>query len=104
MRRLSPVSGAMREQFGMMNAGLDETITGIEVVKSTAQEEQEQRKFERNAAQLPRLLRAQRARSRRATCRCCCSRSALVGGLSAGRHAAQPGPADASAGSSPSWG
>ncbi len=32
-----------------MNAGLAETITGIEVVKSTAQEEQEKGKFARNA-------------------------------------------------------
>ena len=48
-RRLSPVSGAMRMQFGTMNAGLEETITGIEVVKSTAQEPQERAKFGRNA-------------------------------------------------------
>ena len=34
-KRLNPVSGAMRDQFGVMNAGLAETITGIEVVKST---------------------------------------------------------------------
>jgi ATP-binding cassette subfamily B protein len=48
-QRLSPVTGAMRYQFGVMNAGLAETITGIEVVKSTAQEEQEKGKFARNA-------------------------------------------------------
>ncbi|HEY7022477.1 MAG TPA: ABC transporter ATP-binding protein [Ktedonobacterales bacterium] len=48
-QRLSPVTGAMRYQFGVMNGGLAETITGIEVVKSTAQEEQEKVKFERNA-------------------------------------------------------
>jgi ATP-binding cassette, subfamily B, bacterial len=48
-QRLSPVTGAMRYQFGVMNAGLAETITGIEVVKSTAQEEQERAKFARNA-------------------------------------------------------
>jgi ATP-binding cassette subfamily B protein len=48
-RRLNPVAGAMREQFGIMNAGLEETITGIEVVKSSAQEPQEQRKFLDNA-------------------------------------------------------
>jgi len=48
-QHLSPVTGAMRYQFGVMNAGLAETITGIEVVKSTAQEEQEKDKFERNA-------------------------------------------------------
>jgi ATP-binding cassette subfamily B protein len=36
MRQLNPVSGALRRQFGVVNAGLNETITGIEVVKSTA--------------------------------------------------------------------
>ncbi|MBF6592170.1 MAG: ABC transporter ATP-binding protein, partial [Ktedonobacterales bacterium] len=49
-RRLAPVSWQMRQRFGSMNAGLAETITGIEVVKSAAQEPQEARKFERNAA------------------------------------------------------
>ncbi|HZC07250.1 MAG TPA: ABC transporter ATP-binding protein [Ktedonobacterales bacterium] len=49
-RRLTPVTAAMRRQFGLMNAGLEETITGIEVVKSTGQEEQEQRKFTENAS------------------------------------------------------
>jgi ATP-binding cassette subfamily B protein len=48
-RRLNPVSNAMRQQFGTMNAGLEETITGIEVVKSTAQEPQERAKFGRSA-------------------------------------------------------
>ena len=50
MRQLNPVSGAMRAQFGVMNAGLNETITGIEVVKSVAQEAQEKRKFVGNAS------------------------------------------------------
>jgi len=45
MRQLNPVSGALRRQFGVVNAGLNETITGIEVVKSTAQEGQERGKF-----------------------------------------------------------
>jgi len=45
MRQLNPVSGALRRQFGVVNAGLNETITGIEVVKSTAQEPQERGKF-----------------------------------------------------------
>jgi ATP-binding cassette subfamily B protein len=49
-RRLAPVSWEMRQQFGAMNAGLAETVTGIEVVKSTAQEPQEERKFAQNAA------------------------------------------------------
>jgi len=50
MRQLNPVSGAMRRRFGEMNAGLNEAITGIEVVKATAQEAQEKRKFVRDAA------------------------------------------------------
>lgn len=49
-RRLTPVTANMRRQFGLMNAGLEETITGIEVVKSTGQEEQERRKFSENAS------------------------------------------------------
>jgi ATP-binding cassette subfamily B protein len=49
MRRLNPVSGAMRRQFGVMNAGLNESIVGIEVVKAAAQEAQERRKFLANA-------------------------------------------------------
>ena len=50
MRQLNPVSGAMRRQFGVMNAGLNETITGIEVVKSVVQEAQEKRKFVKDAS------------------------------------------------------
>ena len=48
-RRLSPVIGAQRQAFGVMNAGLEETISGIEVVKASAQEAFERRKFRRNA-------------------------------------------------------
>jgi len=48
-RQLQPVSDEMRDQFGKMNAVLTETVSGIEVVKSTAQESQEQRKFARHA-------------------------------------------------------
>jgi len=48
-RQLNPVSDRMREQFGELNAGLNETVTGIEVVKATAQEAQEKRKFARSA-------------------------------------------------------
>ena len=47
--QLRPVVGRVRGQFGEMNAGLAETIAGIEVVKSTAQEAQERRKFRTNA-------------------------------------------------------
>ncbi|MFN3980862.1 MAG: ABC transporter ATP-binding protein [Caldilinea sp.] len=48
-RRLNPVAAEIRGRFGDLNAGLNETIAGIEVVKSTAQEAQEKRKFARNA-------------------------------------------------------
>ncbi len=48
-RRLKPVSEAQREQFGAMNAALAETVAGIEVVKTSAQERREHRRFARNA-------------------------------------------------------
>lgn len=48
--QLNPVTGAQRAQFGQLNAGLNETITGIEVVKSMAQEAQERAKFVREAS------------------------------------------------------
>ena len=48
-RRLNPVSDAMREQFGAINAGLAETVSGIEVVKVNAQEKSEARRFYENA-------------------------------------------------------
>jgi len=48
-RRLKPVSIALRDQFGTMNAGLAEAIAGIEVVKANAQEPREWASFARNA-------------------------------------------------------
>ena len=48
-RKLAPVADRMREEFGNMNAGLNEAIAGIEVVKATSQEAQERAKFERNS-------------------------------------------------------
>ena len=48
-RRLKPVSISQREQFGTMNAGLAEAVSGIEVVKSNAQEPYELRRFVHNA-------------------------------------------------------
>lgn len=42
---LRPVAGKLRERFGLMNAGLAEAITGIEVVKGFAQEEVEAERF-----------------------------------------------------------
>lgn len=49
-RKLNPVSIALRQQFGVMNAGLAEAIAGIEVVKGSAQEKQELEKFTTDAA------------------------------------------------------
>lgn len=46
---LNPVTGALRGQFGQMNAGLSESISGIEVVKAYAQELKERRRFSGNA-------------------------------------------------------
>jgi ATP-binding cassette subfamily B protein len=49
MRRLNPVSEQMRAQFGAVNAHLNESVRGIEVIKATGQEAQERRKFHRQA-------------------------------------------------------
>ena len=49
-RKLNPVSDNMREQFGTMNAVLNEAVSGVEVVKATGQELQEQHKFRYNAS------------------------------------------------------
>jgi ATP-binding cassette subfamily B protein len=49
IRELDPVVGAVRERFGLMNARLAETIEGIQVVKGSAQERQEQNIFVENA-------------------------------------------------------
>ncbi len=46
MRQLNPVSADMRRQFGLLNSDLQESISGIEVVKSTAQEGQAEARFE----------------------------------------------------------
>lgn len=46
---LRPVAGLLRGRFGTMNAGLAETITGIEVVKGFAQEPAEEERFRTNA-------------------------------------------------------
>jgi ATP-binding cassette subfamily B protein len=47
--QLRPVAGALRERFGVLNAGLTEAVAGIEVVKGFAQEPQEQRRFSDSA-------------------------------------------------------
>ncbi len=49
-RLLRPVAGMLRERFGVMNAGLAETVSGIEVVKGFAQETAEEAHFRDNAA------------------------------------------------------
>jgi ATP-binding cassette subfamily B protein len=49
VRKLNPIIESQREQFGTMNAGLEETISGIEIVKGSAQEAFERAKFRRNA-------------------------------------------------------
>jgi ATP-binding cassette subfamily B protein len=49
-RRLAPIIRRQRDQFGLMNAGLEETISGIEVVKASAREMLERVKFRNNAA------------------------------------------------------
>ncbi len=51
VRQLGPVSGALRGQFGEMNARLNETVAGIEVVKAYAQEQREKQQFALNARQ-----------------------------------------------------
>ncbi|MBM4429945.1 MAG: ABC transporter ATP-binding protein [Chloroflexi bacterium] len=48
-RRLEPVSIALRDQFGQMNATLAEAVAGIEVVKANVQERQEWARFARDA-------------------------------------------------------
>jgi ATP-binding cassette subfamily B protein len=48
-RQLKPVSFGMREQFGVMNAGLAEAIAGIETVKANVRERYEWDKFTQNA-------------------------------------------------------
>ncbi len=47
-KNLRPVAGQLRERFGAINAGLAETITGIEVVKGFAQEPAEEERFQRH--------------------------------------------------------
>ena len=46
---LRPVATQLRASFGVMNAGLAETISGIEVVKGFAQEPAEESQFSHNA-------------------------------------------------------
>jgi ATP-binding cassette subfamily B protein len=49
MRELNPVTETARRNFGVMNAGLEEAIEGIETVKGAAREPEEVERFEHNA-------------------------------------------------------
>jgi ATP-binding cassette subfamily B protein len=49
LRRLLPISRSQRDQFGKLNASLEETLAGIEVVKASAQELFERRKYRGHA-------------------------------------------------------
>ncbi|MDX1991252.1 MAG: ABC transporter ATP-binding protein [bacterium] len=49
-RVLNPVVGQQRMVFGQMNAGLEETISAIEVVKASSQERFERKKFREAAS------------------------------------------------------
>lgn len=53
---LNPIVGMQRMRFGVMNAGLAQAISGIEVVKAYAQEQGEKDRFNGNAAALRDLL------------------------------------------------
>jgi ATP-binding cassette subfamily B protein len=48
-RNLDPVTGKLRMEFGQMNAILNETLSGIEVVKGSTSEEHEMKKYLQNA-------------------------------------------------------
>lgn len=45
LRRYEPVASGLRESFGTLNASLNETVSGIELVKAAAAENQEKRHF-----------------------------------------------------------
>ncbi|GAB4190645.1 MAG: ABC transporter ATP-binding protein [Roseiflexaceae bacterium] len=50
-RRIGPIAGSQRWRFGMLNSQVAEVISGIEVVKAYAQEEQELGRFHQHADQ-----------------------------------------------------
>ncbi|MFX0143084.1 MAG: ABC transporter transmembrane domain-containing protein, partial [Candidatus Hodarchaeota archaeon] len=45
IRKIGPVTGRLRSFYGMMNSTLNEALTGIEVIKATAQESKESEKY-----------------------------------------------------------
>jgi ATP-binding cassette subfamily B protein len=52
VRELGPVMMGQRVQFGRLNAGLEETVSGIEVVKASAREALEREKYARASREL----------------------------------------------------
>ena len=62
LRELSPVTANVRRSFGLLNAGLTESIEGIETVKGAAQEENEVGRFPEKCAPLSQRLRGAGAR------------------------------------------
>lgn len=48
-RKIGPITGRLRGNFGLMTATLSETLSGIEVVKATVQEEKEMKKYYKHA-------------------------------------------------------
>ncbi|HUX98072.1 MAG TPA: ABC transporter ATP-binding protein [Candidatus Deferrimicrobium sp.] len=48
-KKMGPVTGKLRGEFGLMNANLTETLSGIEVVKASTQEKRELEKYLKNA-------------------------------------------------------
>lgn len=70
-RRLGPVTGQLRGEFGALNATLNETVSGIEVVKSTARS-CKRRASSGRAPGATATCSSSRARSRGSTCPSCC--------------------------------
>jgi ATP-binding cassette, subfamily B, bacterial len=52
MRQLGPVMMQQRVQYGRLNAGLEETVSGIEVVKASSREGFEREKYDRVSREL----------------------------------------------------
>jgi ATP-binding cassette subfamily B protein len=52
VRELGPVMVRQRSEFGLLNAGLEETVSGIEVVKASSREAYERSKYGRVAGNL----------------------------------------------------
>jgi ATP-binding cassette subfamily B protein len=59
VQRLDPVTTEQRESLGHMNAGLEESISGIETVKASASENFERKKFNTNVRTFRRWFVAQ---------------------------------------------